>query len=155
MCKRERGKRAIIFTLSKTKGLTRLDYRNKKDFKFEPKSGHDDHKGHDGHKSGHDDHKGHDHEGVDQHLWLDPANAIAFSYKIETTLQALDPKNAKVYRKNEKQLRKRLTKLIKTTAPRKKPLKQRPFIVFHDAYQYFENRFGSTAAGTDDTQPEY
>ena len=147
------GKRATIVSLSTAEGLTRLNYRNKEDFKFKPKSGHDGHKGHDDHKS-HDDHKGHDHDGVDQHFWLDPANAIAFSYKIETTLQALDPRNAKVYSKNAKQLRKGLAKLMQNTGARMKPFKQRPFIVFHDAYQYFENRFGLTAAGSVVTNPE-
>ena len=52
------GKRATLVTLSAAEGLTRLNYRNKKDFKFKPKAGHDDHKGHASHK-GHDDHKGH------------------------------------------------------------------------------------------------
>ena len=143
------GKRATLVTLSAAEGLTRLNYRNKKDFKFKPKAGHAGQKGHAGHK-GHD----HDHDGVDQHFWLDPANAIAFSYKIETTLQALDPRNAKVYSKNAKQLRKGLAKLMQNTATRMKPFKQRPFIVFHDAYQYFENRFGLTAAGSVVTNPE-
>ena len=125
------GKRATIVALSKAKGLTRLKYRDKKHFKFKRKSGHD-----------------HGHEGVDQHFWLDPANAIAFSHKIETALQVVDPQNAKIYSTNSAQLRKRLITLIKKTTSRFQSLKQRPFFVFHEAYQYFENRFGLSAAGS-------
>jgi zinc transport system substrate-binding protein len=37
------------------------------------------------------------------------------------------------------------------------PVKDKPFVVFHDAYQYFETRFGLTLAGsitvTPDTAP--
>ena len=149
------GKDARIVTLSKTKGLTELKYRELEDFKY----GHKKHKGHDDHKGhkGHDDHKGHEghhHEGTDLHLWLDPKNAIRFVHKIEVELKQADPKNAETYRVNSGELRERLTKLTKTIDSELKSLKRRPFIVFHDAYQYYENRFGLKAAGTIMLNPE-
>ena len=155
------GKDARIVTLSKTKGLTELKYRELEDFKYGHK-GHDDHKGHKGHDDhkghkGHDEHKGHKghhHEGTDLHLWLDPKNAIRFVHKIEAELKQADPKNAETYRVNSGELRERLTKLTKTIDSELKSLKRRPFIVFHDAYQYYENRFGLKAAGTIMLNPE-
>ncbi len=134
------GREARIVTLSETKGLTELKYRELEDFKSGHK-GHDDHKGHKGHE-------GHHHEGTDLHMWLDPKNAIRFVHKIEAELKQADPKNAETYRVNAGELRERLTKLTKTIDSQLKSLKRRPFIVFHDAYQYFENRFGLKAAGT-------
>jgi len=131
------GKRAAIVTLSKLKGLTRLKYRNKKDFKLKLKSS-----------------RNHNHEAVDQHFWLDPVNAIEFSHQIETALKGVDFQNAEIYSTNAVKLRKHLITLIKTTTLRFQPLKQRPFIVFHDAYQYFENRFGLSATGSVVTQTD-
>ena len=167
------GRDARIVTLSETKGLTELKYRELEDFKYGHKKhkGHDDHKGHKGHDDhkehkghddhkghkGHDDHKGHEghhHEGTDLHLWLDPKNAIRFVHKIEAELKQADPKNAETYRVNSGELRERLTKLTKTIDSELKSLKRRPFIVFHDAYQYYENRFGLKAAGTIMLNPE-
>ncbi|MEE2655284.1 MAG: zinc ABC transporter substrate-binding protein [Pseudomonadota bacterium] len=140
------GREARIVTLSETNGLTKLKYRDLEDFKSSHK-GHNHHKGHDDHK-GHKGHEGHHHEGTDLHLWLDPKNAIRFVHKIEAKLKQADPKNAETYRVNAVELRERLTKLTKTIKSQLKSLKRSPFIVFHDAYQYYENRFGLKAAGT-------
>ena len=151
------GRRARIVTLSETKGLTELKYRSLEDFTSIHK-GHDDHKshkGHDDHKShkGHDDHKshkgheGHHHGGTDLHLWMDPKNAIQFVHKIETELKNADPKNSETYSVNANQLRKQLNNMIKNISSQVRLLKKRPFIVFHDAYQYYEKRFGLKAGG--------
>lgn len=125
---------------------------------------HDDHahEGHD-HAAKHDDHahEGHDHAGhahghdaVDAHIWLDPQNAKALVHEIEEALVAHDPANAAKYEANAEALMARLDDLtaeIKTTL---EPVKDKPFVVFHDAYHYFENRFGLTAAGSITVSPE-
>jgi len=108
---------------------------------------HDDHDheehAHDDH--GHDDH-GHDHTGLDPHAWLDPANARLWLGVIAEELAELDPDNAETYRANAEAAQAALTEQEAAIGDRIGALDGR-FIVFHDAYQYFENRFGLEAAG--------
>ena len=134
------GRMARIVTLSETRGLTELKYRSLEDFTSSHK--------------GHDDHEGHHHGGTDLHLWLDPKNAIQFVHKIETELKNADPKNSEAYGVNANQLRKQLNNLTKNISSQLQPLEKRPFIVFHDAYQYYENRFGLKAGGIITLNPE-
>ena len=131
------GRRAKIITLSKSQGLHRLEFRKANQFKSENSTA----KNH-----GHQDH-GHHHGTTDQHFWLDPVNAVAFSKTIEATLTRIDPANAQVYTSNATQLRARLNALQRETAAKLRPLRHRRFFVFHDAYQYFERRFGLSASG--------
>ncbi|MGM0742153.1 MAG: zinc ABC transporter substrate-binding protein [Pseudomonadota bacterium] len=115
---------------------------------------HDDHKDHD-HEAGHDDHAAHDHAeahdhahaGPDPHAWLDPQNAAIWLDLIARELSALDPGNADLYAANAAAGQAELAALSEEIAARLAPLADRPFLVFHDAYQYFENRFGVAAAG--------
>ncbi|MCG8562102.1 MAG: zinc ABC transporter substrate-binding protein [Hyphomicrobiales bacterium] len=120
------------------------------------KSKHDHHDH--GHKKeakhDHDGHAGHAHGDFDMHLWLDPLNAKAMVHEIEEALVAADPANASKYKANAKALETRLEALTKELAQTLAPVKGRPFIVFHDAYQYFEKRFGLTAAGSITVSPE-
>ena len=91
---------------------------------------------------------GHEHEEYDPHVWLNTANAKVMAAVIEKTLVEADPSNAQIYAKNLANLDDRLDKLsadIKSTIA---PVKDKPFIVFHDAYQYFEKEFGVTVAGS-------
>lgn len=110
--------------------------------------GHDDHaheeEGHDDH--GHDDH-GHDHEGVDPHAWLDPENAKTWLDAIATALSAADPANAATYAANAAAGRAEIDEAAAEAAATVAPVKEAGFVVFHDAYQYFETRFGLSAAG--------
>lgn len=110
--------------------------------------GHDDHDDHEDHaEHGHDDH-GHDHEGgMDPHVWLDPENGRAMLAVIAATLAEVDPANAEVYRANAEAARGDLAALIAEVSAELEPVKDRSFIVFHDAYHYFESRFGLTGAG--------
>jgi len=108
---------------------------------------HDDH-GH-GEKKDHDDH-GHGHEGhhhgeFDAHIWLDPANAKEMLHEIAHELADLDPDNASKYESNADQAIKSIDKMIKDIDTNIN--KDARFIVFHDAYQYFETRFGVVTAG--------
>ncbi|MEQ8602826.1 MAG: zinc ABC transporter substrate-binding protein [Marivibrio sp.] len=114
--------------------------------------GHDDH-GHDDH--GHDDH-GHDHAhgGVDAHIWLDPMNAKAMLAAMAETLAAADPANAARYRANADAAAGEIDALSADLAERLAPVRERPYIVFHDAYQYFERRFGLSAIGAVTVSPE-
>ncbi len=107
------------------------------------------HVGHDG--ESHDDHE---HGTYDTHLWLDPANAKAMAQAIETALIAADPGNAAIYQSNTKKLIDDLDTLDAELAKTVQPVKDKPFIVFHDAYQYFEHRYGVKTAGSITVSPE-
>lgn len=98
------------------------------------------------------DHK-HDHEEFDLHFWLDPENAKVLTARIASTLVAADPENANRYEINSKATQDRLDALISETSAALAPVKDKSFIVFHDAYQYFETRFVLSAAGSITVNP--
>ena len=132
-----RGTKDKIIALAKSKGLSRFEFR--KGTHFTPRKTRSK-------KHGHHDHR-HALGKIDQHFWLDPVNAIIFSRTIERTLSTADSAHAKTYATNAKQLRTHLRTLVRKTAARLTPLQRAQFFVFHDAYQYFEKRFGLSAAG--------
>lgn len=106
---------------------------------------HDDH--------GHGEHA-HGAGGVDGHIWLDPANAKAMLSAIAGTLAAVDPANAARYRANAEAAAAEIDALDARLAERLAPVRERPYIVFHDAYQYFERRYGLSAVGAVTVSPE-
>ncbi|MBE1294424.1 MAG: zinc transporter [Rhodobacteraceae bacterium] len=110
----------------------------------EHKEGHDDH--HDDHDA-HGSHDGHSHEGVDPHAWLDPENARFWASAIALKLSEIDPDNAAAYRANAADLDAELAALTASIAEQLAPLQGKGFVVFHDAYQYFETRFDFAASG--------
>ena len=117
--------------------------------KHEHGHSHDhDHDHDEGHAHGHDDHDHHDHGPFDLHVWLDPVNAAAMTHMIAGTLAEADPANAARYEDNAHELIHRLEHLTDEIATHVAPARGRPFIVFHDGYRYFEDRFGLTAAGS-------
>lgn len=151
------GSDAVVAELDKAPGLTKLKFREGGAFEPHDDGDHDDEDHHDG--DGHDhahadaDHD-HDHEAFDTHLWLDPQNAKAMAAEITTTLVAADPANALTYQANAKTLDDRLDALDKEITGIVSPVKDKPFIVFHDAYQYFENRYHVRVAGSITVSPE-
>ena len=113
--------------------------------------GHDDHDGHEDEHEGHDDH-GHHHGEFDAHIWLDPSNAIKMVLEISHELSEADPDNAAKYEQNENKTIASLNNLINeinSFIP-----KDASYVVFHDAYQYFENRFGVSSAGALTLNPD-
>ena len=113
---------------------------------------HDDHD-HDKHDD-HDDHDDHEHDGFDPHVWLDPANAKAIIHEIEEALVAADPENAATYEANAANMMGKLDALITEINAELEPVRGKGYIVFHDAYQYFEQRFGVSAVGSITVSPE-
>ena len=114
--------------------------------------GHDDHDGHEDEHEGHDDHDGHNHGEFDAHIWLDPSNAIKMVLEISHELSEADPDNAAKYEQNENKTIASLNNLINeinSFIP-----KDASYVVFHDAYQYFENRFGVSSAGALTLNPD-
>jgi zinc transport system substrate-binding protein len=104
--------------------------------------------------------QGHDHDhaqkgaAIDGHIWLDPDNAKAMLDSIATTLSAKAPANAATYKANADAAKKDIDALAIEIAASLKGLESKPYIVFHDAYQYFERRFGLTAAGSITADPD-
>lgn len=112
--------------------------------------GDDDHEGHDDHGDDHDehdDHEGHAHEGEDPHAWLAPENAKLWLGVIAAELSKQDPENADLYAANAEAGRVAIDAAVVEVAAKLAPLRDRSFIVFHDAYQYFETSFDIPAAG--------
>jgi len=92
--------------------------------------------------------EGHDHEaGVDPHAWLNPANGAAWAGAIATALGAQDPDNAATYAANAAALQGRLAALDADLIALLAPVKDRPFVVYHDALGYFTDHYGLTVAG--------
>jgi zinc transport system substrate-binding protein len=85
---------------------------------------------------------------------LDPVNAKAMVHEIEEALVEADPDNAARYEANADAVSARLDALIADVSSELEPVKGKGFIVFHDGYQYFENRFGITASGSITVSPE-
>ena len=142
------GSNATVVELDDAPGITKLKFRE--GGAFEP---HDDGDGHDAgdeHADGHD----HDNGEFDTHLWLDPHNAKAMAAEITTSLVAADPANALTYEANQKTLNDKLDALDTEIASTVAPVKDKPFIVFHDAYQYFEHRYGVRVSGSITVSPE-
>lgn len=106
----------------------------------------------DGHSHGHG--HSHSHAERDMHVWLDPANAKVLAGAIAEALSRADKANAARYAANAEALAARLDALDAELAAKTAPIRQKPFIVFHDAYQYFERRYGLTAAGSITVTPD-
>ncbi|WP_417518535.1 zinc ABC transporter substrate-binding protein [Minwuia sp.] len=125
---------------------------------------HDDEKhGHEGEKHGHDhdDEKKHAHGDeageaahTEAHIWLETGNAVIMTQAIAQKLAAVDPANADTYRANAQATVARLQALSSELKQLLEPVRGRPFIVFHDAWQHFEHEFGLTAVGSITVSPE-
>ncbi len=134
----------MLVTLADTAGLTLLDRRTGATFEE-----HDKHEGHGGHDDEDDAHGA-----KDGHVWLDPENAKLMAQKIASVLSQKDAVHTAAYAANAAKLVARIDALSGEIAAQTKPLAGRPFIVFHDAYQYFEKRFGLRAAGSITVSPD-
>jgi len=120
--------------------------------------GHDDHadeEGHDDHadEEGHDDHadeeghEDHGHGAHDPHAWLSPQNAANWLNVIAGQLSAADPDNAGAYFANAAAGRAEMDALMTEVNATLDPVRGGRFVVFHDAYQYFEADFDFPASG--------
>jgi zinc transport system substrate-binding protein len=96
----------------------------------------------------------HDADQFDGHLWLDPANAKAIVATVLAALSAADPGNAARFAENARRLDERLDALDQDLRSRLAPVATVPFLVFHDAYQYLERRYGLSAIGAVQVHPE-
>ena len=125
---------AMVLRLDQVPGLTLLAPREGAAF-----GAHDDDHGHGDHGQGDN--------AFDPHLWLDPENALLWLDAIAAALSEVDPAQAATYRANAVAGQAELAALADRIAARMAPLGGRPFVVLHDAFHYFEHRFGVEATG--------
>lgn len=92
--------------------------------------------------------------GRDGHLWLDPRNAIAIARTLATTLSELDPTHREQYQSNAERLVERLSSLDRDLERQLAQVRDRPYVVFHDAYRYLEQRYGLHPVGVVSVDPE-
>lgn len=120
---------------------------------YEPREGGvweaHDHKKHDHDAHGHDHH-----DELDGHVWLDPRNGQLLLTALSEQLSELDPANAAAYHRNADAARTTLAALDGALKDKLAPLAGKPFVVFHDAYQYFEARYGLNGVGSITVDPD-
>ncbi len=95
-------------------------------------------------------HHGHKHdskEDFDPHIWLDPHNALQMVGAIAQTLGLEQPSRMFDFARNAAAVAARIKDLQAATEATVGPIRNRPFLVFHDAFQYFENAFNIRAIG--------
>jgi zinc transport system substrate-binding protein len=154
---------AHVVELAEIEGIRLLKLRTGGDWEahdhdHEHDHGTEEHAHEDGHGEDHDhDHAAPDenhHTGYDAHLWLDPENARRIVAAMVEALSEQDPENARIYRANGDRTADRLAALDRELAAALAPVKDVPYVVFHDAYQYFESRYDLAAVGSITVSPE-
>lgn len=151
---------ASVTELLEAEGTIELESRESALFEAHD---HDAHEGHDDHgdekyddhaEEGHEDHghekvghEGHDHGAHDPHAWLSPKNAMTWLDVIAGQLSSADPQNAGAYFASAAAGRAEIETLIGEVNATLEPVRGGQFIVFHDAYQYFETDFDFSASG--------
>ena len=128
-----------VFKVAKFKNLNLLPIREGINWE---EDGHDHH--------GHD----HGHGSADVHFWLDPNNGIEIVKGITRELSMMYPKNINTYKKNAKEIIKKIKLADNSVKSKLKSVQNKPYIVFHDAYQYFEKAYGLNAIGSILIDPE-
>lgn len=164
------GQKARIVALEEVPGLTRLSFREGGAFdahedheeheEHEEHEKHEEHEAQGEHHEHHDDEEeahhadAHDHTELDPHIWLDPVNAGLLVSHIASVLSEIDTANAPKYSANAAAMQEQLKQLTSDVGALLEPVGDRPFVVFHDGYHYFEDRFGLQAAGSLTINPE-
>jgi zinc transport system substrate-binding protein len=121
------GRRARVVALSDAEGVTRLPARKGGVWEADED----------------DDSLG----GIDGHVWLDPRNAIAMAGDVARILGAADPSHAKLYAANSQAFVARVMRLDAQLSRELEPIRPSPYLLFHDAFHYFEARYGLSPMG--------
>jgi zinc transport system substrate-binding protein len=121
------GRRARVVALSDAEGVTRLPARKGGVWEADED----------------DDSLG----GIDGHVWLDPRNAIAMAGDVARLLGAADPSHAKLYAANSQAFVARVMRLDAQLSRELEPIRPSPYLLFHDAFHYFEARYGLSPMG--------
>ena len=136
--------KARLITLEEAEGVWHLGARKGGEWE-----GHEAHSHHH-----HGEHAAHGNEEYDSHLWLAPANARRIVELLRDALLELDPAHAARYQQNAEGMLVEIDALERRLREQLAAVRQRPYIVFHDAYQYFEQSFELQAVGAITISPE-
>jgi zinc transport system substrate-binding protein len=142
------GRKAHIVTLIRAKGIRLL--RNRKSGAWDVS---DHNQGEQQQEHGERKNE-HGHGEFNAHVWLDPGNARAIVDLITAELSAVDPTNTATYLSNGRRLKRRIETLDSEVAKRLRSVRDKPYAVFHDAYQYLEKYYGLNAVGSITVSPE-
>ena len=159
-------KKTRIVELDKTPHLILLPTRFSPNFNDEAENHNDEHEHDHEHEHGHSHDHGHDHDPkqgehadhshgpTDMHFWLDPENALLLVNNITQQLSKVYPEHAKQFSQNAAQLKQQIKKLDLSLKKQLLDVRNKPYLVLHDGYQYFEKRYGLNAVGAITHHPE-
>ena len=119
-----------VITLLENDAITKLPTRRRDNY-HDPDPDDDDDPDHDTHA----------HHNIDPHVWLSFDNARAMVGIVANELARLDSANRDGYQSNAEELLSRLQQLRQSLHTDLRTVNDFPYVVFHDAYQYFENEF--------------
>ena len=149
------ARNAKVIELMDAKGATVLSFREGATFETHSHQHKHDEDGHDEDKHDEDKHDEDKHDedehatgNVDPHGWLDPYNGRIWLDVIATALSKIDPTNSDIYFANATQAKADIDTVISELEETLAEFRGTNFIVYHDAYQYFEKRFDVLAAGS-------
>jgi zinc transport system substrate-binding protein len=94
------------------------------------------------HEAAHTDHR------FNPHIWLAPENAQQIAAAVSNRLCQIDPAHQAGYQQNLIELTRRIQDFAKNLQQQLKPIQGKPYLVFHDAYPYFEDAFSLNALGS-------
>lgn len=130
-----------VVTLQTTRGL--MLYQRRTGTTFDDHPDHSDGGGHH-----------HSHDSTDGHAWLDPVNAKVLADRIAQVLGAKEPAKADLFNANATALKTKLDDLSAELTRDLAPAAGKPYIVFHDALQYFDRRYKLRVVGSVSVSPE-
>lgn len=109
-------------------------------------------------EDGGDAHDGHveeknNEEHSDMHIWLNPQNAIAMTRAIADTLSEIYPAHQAIFMRNADAQIAAITAMDAEIATKLQGETGKPFVVFHDAYQYFERYYHLNGVGSITFEP--
>ncbi len=130
-------RKGSVLTLEEISGLTLLSYRANA---LWPHQAHH----HSSHTHAHQDTS----NNIDGHLWLSTHNAVTIASHIAKRLFKLDPANRADYRANLALFTEKVVRLDKHIRKEMTPYNDTPYLVYHDAFQYFESQYNLKPLGT-------
>jgi zinc transport system substrate-binding protein len=152
------SERAVVVTLAEAPGMTLLPPREGGAFEAhhhetagqaatQPTAG-------DHHRSAGEEHADHEEDAYDPHFWLDTGNAALIVGQLAEAFGKARPEDAATFQANAARLKQKLSALDAELKASLSGMAAARFIVFHDAYQYFEKRYGLAAAGSITVSPD-
>ncbi|WP_371924852.1 zinc ABC transporter substrate-binding protein [Pseudomonas sp. R5(2019)] len=109
------------------------------------------HFGEDSHSHDEEETSDHDHDhrpgSLDAHLWLSPVNARVIAARMAADLREADPANAARYQSNLAAFNASMDALDQRLKARVAGISGKPYFVFHETFDYFEEAYGLKHTG--------